>query len=421
MIEIVLSISLVAFFIFLQGFFSSCEMSFISTNKIKLQRKAQQKDKNAKIVFNFLKNPDKFLSTTLVGLNISVVAASSITSYIVADKLQMSDFYQALISAMIISPLIFLFGEITPMSLGREFSYIYPYKVAKYIKFAYFVLSPLVFISKNISSFISKLFFPESKKSPYVTKEEIKHLLKESHQNTAPVKKDFKKKMLTEVIDFTETTAKEVMIPLIDAQLISSNYTKKEILNVFNKVRKDKIPVFTDRVDNIIGVLDITDFWANINNIDQIEKYLISPYYVPENKLVDELLEELKKLGKFMAIVVDEFGGASGIIYFETIVSEIIAELKSMGSNAGLKYSKNIVKINDNVYKINGNTKLDEVNEKLGLNIPEDDYTNINGFLTNKKGRILQDNEEFIFENMKFIVIKATAKKIKEVSLTILK
>lgn len=412
MIEIIVEFILVLAFISLQALFAFSEMTIISTNKIKLIRKSKENNRNANIILNFLKKPETLFGTTLVGISLCTVSSSEIASYIFSKRLNLPQSMQTIITTLIISPLILFFGEIMPMSLGREFAETSPYKIAQFMRFADIILRPLVFISTRLSIIAGKIFKVSQMKSSYVSKEEIKHLINEMHYDEP--KKEFKKNMLKEVIDFSETCAKEIMIPLIETNLISTEFSKQHILELFNSTKRDKIPVYKDRVDNIIGILDITDFWLNINN-DNIEEYLSKPYYVPESKTLDDLLKELQENGRVTAIVVDEFGGAEGIIYFDNIVSEIVNELKTLGKNQPKKMIK---KINENTFELNGNVRIDVVNKKLNLNLPET-YSTINGFITNELGRIPQINETFNFENYNFIILKSSEKKIEIVKFII--
>ncbi|HOL48708.1 MAG TPA: hemolysin family protein, partial [bacterium] len=411
MIEIIYSIILIILFIFLKALFTSSEMSFVSTNKIKLETNIRNNVKNAKLVGHFIKKPQNLFGTTLVGNNLCTVAAAQITSYLISEKLNLPQLEQTIVSTLIITPVILLFGEITPMSLGREFSNVYPYKIAPFIYIANFILKPLAFISSNIALFLGKILSSKKIEKSNISRDELRILIDEINKRAEP-QKEIKLNMLKEVIDFSETTVKEIMIPLTNATLINAELTKEEILKIFNSTKYDKIPVYKYRIDNIIGFLNITDFWRNINNNKKIDEYLIKPpFYVPLNRSIDDLLKDLQEKGRTSAIVVDEFGSIVGIVYYNDIVSEVIYELKTF--TKGHKVIEPLKKINEYSYEIDGNYRIAELNEELNLNLPEEEhYTTINGFIIHLIERIPQQNEIIAYENYLFTVIKSSDKKI---------
>jgi len=198
----------------------------------------------------------------------------------------------------------------------------------------------------------------------------------------------------------------------IDFMPLSVEY--REIVETFSSSGHSRLPVYDGTIDNIIGIIDVKDLFKNPKNINEILK---EPYFVPEKKRCIELLRDFKEKNISMAIVVDEFGGVSGLITLEDVIEELVGEIEDEFDTG-----KNLIqKVDSNTFILNGLVEIDRLNEEYNLNIPKGDYETISGFVINNIGRIPSKGEEFIINDFKITILNATRTRINSLKLTLLK
>ncbi|MFQ5787986.1 MAG: hemolysin family protein, partial [Thermodesulfobacteriota bacterium] len=208
----------------------------------------------------------------------------------------------------------------------------------------------------------------------------------------------------------------EIMIPLIQVTALSEDTPIKEAIKVIKETGHSRIPIYKDRVDNITGML-IAFYLLGANPQEPLKNYSRPPFFVPESKPVDELLDEMKKGRAGMAVVVDEYGGAVGVITLEDILEEVVGEIEDE-YDKGIKFWR---KISNVEYLINTKIDIEDINEELRLGLPEGEYETLSGFLLSKVGSIPKVGERIIYKNYSFIVTKASSRFIEEVKLILKK
>jgi len=264
-------------------------------------------------------------------------------------------------------------------------------------------------LSKNIIKSFFKKDKTQDKIPPVPLHVKIKEL--ESSFN------DYDKKMIENIISLSKISVKEIMVPRIDVVLINKNSAIDEIINIVDEKGRSRLPVYNDNIDNIVGVLhakDLLKYFTKKKDFN-LSNILREPYFVPESKIIKDLLIEFREKKIHLAIVVDEYGGMSGIVCLEDIMENIVGEIQDEFDNE----SENIVKIEDNKYLIDGKTSLEDLNEALNLDIENDDIDTVGGLLYMLFGKIPAKNESIQFKNLKFAVESISDRKIKKVKLEI--
>lgn len=400
-LEIVIVI--VAVSLIVQGFFAGSEIALVSCDKIKLKSLADRGSQSAKLVMNAFSEIERFISTTLVGINLALITSTVVmTLYFEKEYGKGSELY----AIAILSPLIVIFGQIVPKAVFQRkrdtviLWAIYPLIVASWI--LYPVLVVVNIFTKKILTLIG------STKSVFVTREELIGVIE---GDTTVPRIDYKDRMIKRIFRFSETTVAEIMIPLIHVSALSEEATVRDAIRMINETGHTRIPIYSSRVDNITGMLH-SFYLLGESPDEKVKSFARPPYYVPESKFVDELLDEMKEGIAGLAVVVDEYGGAVGIIALEDILEEVVGEIED-------EYDKGVKlwrKTGENEYLVNPKIEIDVINDDLALGIPEsDDYETLGGFLLTQSGTIPRPGDKIKHEGWQFTVTKATSRSIDEV------
>lgn len=399
----------IAFLIILQAFFAGSEIALISCDKIKMRALADGGSNSAKLVLNAYNNIEDYLSTTLVGINISLIISTLILTFYMERTFQSgSEIY----TILILSPLIVVFGQVVPKSVFQKrrntiiLWAIYPLWVFSKIFF------PVLKLVNIFSKLVTKIIGRERNQS--ITREELMDVIEGDPGK--PVF-DYKKRVLRRIFGFSETTVNEIMIPLVNVDSLEENTSVENAIRMIKSTGHSRIPIYKERVDNIIGILN--SFYLlgpNITPEENVKKYSLTPYYVPESKLVNNLMDEMKVGRAGMAVVVDEYGGAVGIITLEDILEEVVGEIEDE-YDKGKKFWR---KLKEGQYLINPTIEISRLNDELGIGIPEgDDYETLAGFLLQKFGSIPEQGEKIKLKNKTFTITQSTKRSINEVRLKI--
>jgi putative hemolysin len=388
----------------LQALFAGSEIALISCDKIKLKAIAEAGSKRAKLVLKSFLEIERFISTTLVGINLSLITSTIVLTFYIQDTYGVGkEFY----TVLILSPLIVIFGQVVPKAVFQKRANsmvlwtIYPLWIISRI------FSPILFVVNLFTKGLLKLI--GSTENPFITREELIYAIEGG--GVTP-QSGYREKIIRRIFRFSETRTNEIMIPLIQVCALSENTPAKEAVKMIKETGHSRIPIYHERVDNITGMLHAFDL-LSAKPDDPIKNFSRTPFYVPETKPVDELLDEMKRGPSGMAVVVDEYGGAVGVITLEDILEEIVGEIED-------EYDKGIRlwrRIAEGEYLINPKIEIERVNEDLGLGIPEGEYDTLSGFLLSEEGSIPKVGDEISYKNHKFIVTKASLRSIEEVKL----
>ncbi len=355
-----------------------------------------------------LSRPRRFLFTILTGNTLVNIAASSCATIFSLALFGTSGIGIAIGFMFFV---LLVFGEVVPKT--------YAYINAE--KFSQAVAYPLEIIIKIFSPFrkilylitdtvIKRLGFIAPKDTSEITIEEIKSLIKIGHREG--VVKDKELEMIYGVFEFKDQLAKDIMTPKINIKALDFNMPHEEVLEYIKDAKHSRLPVYRETLDNIVGIVYAKDvlFKANTNLKDLIKEV----YFVPESERIDHLLSDLQKGFIQMAIVADEYGVTTGLVTMEDILEEIVGEIVDEYD----KEEKLLTKIDKKTYRINGMLRIDEANEKLGLNIKTEQVDTIGGFISLIMQKIPAENEEITYKKFKFKVTKVEKNRIKEIIIT---
>jgi len=394
--------------IMLQAFFAGSEIALISCDKIKMRFLAERGSKSARLVLNAYNEIDKFLGTSLIGINLALITATLLlTFYIEREYGKSSELY----TALILSPIIVIFGQVVPKSVFQSNSNrvilwaIYPLWVASKILF------PILVIVRLFTQTALKI--AGAKQNSSITRDELLDVISGGKNSQIDEARSL---LLKRIFRFSEKTVDEIMIPLVNLTMLDQNATVEDAIKLIKETGHTRIPVYSERIDNVTALLHSFYLIGDLDAGDPVKKYALKPFYVPKSKLVSALLDEMKQGRTGMAIVVDEYGGTVGAITLEDILEEVVGEIEDE-HDMDVKLWR---KTGNNNYLINPIIEIDQVNNDLGLGIPEgEDYDTLGGFLLYRYGSFPEVGEKIVFRNLIFEISKATSRSVEEVRLTV--
>lgn len=396
----------------LNAFFAASEIAFISLNDNKIEKQAKEGNKKAKQIHKMLENPSKFLSTIQIGITLAGFLSSAFASDTFADMLApaLNNVFpigigiwksiSIIFITIILSFFTIVFGELVPKRLAMKKYEKIAFSTIGIIRIISILTSPFVRLLTITTNAISKIFGVTENDEEVVTEEEIKMMVDQGEENGTIEEEE--KELINNVFEFNDITASEIMTHRTDMFAVDINMSPSELLEEIIKddCKHSRIPVYEETIDEIKGVLYVKDIIKNINKKTfKIKNIVREAYFVSQNKLINELLKELQKNKKHMAIVVDEYGGTAGLITMEDIIEEIVGDIFDEYDDIEEEYEK----IDDNTYILSGSMPIYDVNKLLSSNIPEGDYDTLSGYLQEELGRIPTDEENPVIETEELI------------------
>ncbi len=395
-----------------EGFFSGAEIAFVAANKIKLRHLAHQGAPQAKLAQQLLQRPGRLLSTTLVGTNVCTITATALTTALLVRFFGAeASFY----CVLIVTPLTLIVGEILPKTVYQHNSNKMVLLLAYPFSFISWLLAPVVAIVNTIAKLPLKLLgvLPQDTEKLVVTKEEIELLLKMEQHGTELEKEE--RDLIKRIFDFGEATVKETLIPLVEVVAIERNTPIREAIQQVVEHGFSRFPVYYERVDNIIGILNTFDLLYAKEDDTTITDFLRPVYYVPESKRIGPLLKELQVADTQMAVVVDEYGNCSGIVTLEDLLEEVVGEIHDEYETAKLQYQL----MADGSYLIDARMEIDQIKEQCGLVLPEGEFETLSGLILEKLGRIPDVGERLRINGLTLTVRKVDGFSIKKVQVSV--
>ncbi len=430
---------LILILIIINAFFSSAEMAIISLNKNKLntiiddateENSSTNKVKKAKILLKLLKEPSKFLATIQVGITLagflaSASAATSISKYIEIFfkrlNIPKSSSVALFLTTLLLSYLTLVFGELLPkrIALGNS------------EKIALFSIKPIIIFMKislpfvNIltysTNFLLKILGIDYKNIEEKISEEGNKKMIDLGEETG-VFNSTEKEMINSIFDFDNTLAKEIMTPRTSVFAMDINDSPKRLINNMLEERYSRVPLYEDDIDNIIGILHIKDMFSIINkqNIkkEDLINILRAPYFIPETKAIDSLFKEMQTNKSYISILIDEYGGFSGIVTMEDLIEEVMGNISDEYDEDN---TEEIIKINANTFLLDASITIDNLNEKLNLELPSENFDTLGGFILDITGAIPKCNvsSQIEYNNLIFKIEKVSNNRIEKIKLYI--
>lgn len=422
---------LIAILTLINAFFSAAEMAIVSLNKNKIKVLDEEGDRKAKLLLKLMEEPTKFLSTVQVGITLagffsSASAATGISKslsfYLNRLNIPYSEQIALVGVTVVLSYITLVFGELFPKRVALQKSEALAMAVVKPIMFVSKIAVPFVKLLSASTNILVRLTGLEIEGlDEKVSKEEIRSMVEAGQENG--VINETEVEMINSIFEFDDKLASEVMTPRTEVYLINIDTPLMEYLDELIGERYSRVPVYEGDTDNIIGILYMKDFYAEarkhgFENVD-IKTILHPPYFVPETKNIDELFKELQVSKKHMAVLIDEYGGFSGIVSIEDLIEEVMGNIEDEYDDD----EPEIKKVDTNTSIVDGMLSIDDFNDYFDVKIESDDYDTIGGFLIDLLGRIPEGAEEnnIEYENLIFRILEVKEKRIEKIKVYVQK
>ena len=416
-IDIWLSIGSFILLLILSAFFSGSESAYFSLTQSDLRHLHEKSGelKSVKRILYLLEKPKRLLMGILIGNTIVNVAAATVaalftTRLIIGGRFE--DHGSIIIEIVVVTLVILIFSEVSPKVFAVKQADRFARMVSLPLIWIIRLLTPLSFLFEKMTRGISALL-KIKREVPFVDEKELKLLFEVGEEQGTLDRME--REMIHSIFEFGDTIVKEIMIPRMDMVCVDKEMPLEDVLILVKEKGHSRIPVYDDKVDNIVGILfvkDLLPYMHEKKDVPALINLVRKTYFVPESKMINELLKEFQKERNHMAIVVDEYGGTAGLITLEDVIEEIVGEIRD-------EYDREIplfLKVEPNVWLIDGKMNIEDVNETLGFEIPtEEDYESLGGFIFSKLGRIPEEKEEVTYRNLRLIVEKVQRQRIKKV------
>lgn len=417
--------------IIINAYFAAAEMAIVSVNKNRIRSLAQEGNKKAQALAGLIDEPNKFLSSiqvviTLAGFLTSAEAAVSFSDDVGVWLEHAGVPYGTEISVVLVTLILAFFtlvlGELLPKRLAMLHADKIAMGVVKPILFISVIFKPFVWLLSVTVTLILKLLRQRTDVTSVEYSEDDVVSMLEAGQESGELKEEGKK-MITSIFAFDDLLAYEVMTPRTDVFSIDINAPTEDYIDELMELRYSRIPVYEDDSDNIIGILYIKDYLikareAGFDNVD-FRSILRKPYFVPETKNIDSLFFELQTTKQHIAILIDEYGGFSGIVTMEDIIEEVMGDIDDEYDEV----EPEIQKVADDTYIVDGSMDLDDIDEELGIDLESENSETIGGFIIDILGEIPDENDtgrEIEYENCRFRIDSVRDRRIEKITITIL-
>lgn len=416
---ILICIGVVVVFILCSAVISSSENALFSLTPIQVDEITQEESRTAECIKYLLNHPKHLLATILISntfVNISIVMVLTVVIGLIFDFSQ-NHLLGFLIEVVLVTFLLVLFGEVMPKMYASQNNM----RVARFVSIPMFTLSkllkPFVLLLVNSTSIIDKRV---TKKGHVLSVEELTHAIDITNEEETPKEE---KVILKSIVQFGNISVKQIMRQRPDITAIQANTPFRQLLMKINDWGYSRVPVYTDNLDNIIGVLYIKDLLPQLNEDDSFQwtSLLRKPYFVPESKKIDDLLKEFQSKRVHLAVVVDEFGGTQGIVTMEDILEEIFGEINDEFDDDEIFYSR----IDDDTYVFEAKISINDMCKFMGIDLSiferaRQDADTVGGMLLELQGEMPKQGDVIVFENYKFSVESADKRRIKRIKVEVM-
>lgn len=414
------------FLIILSAILAASEVALVVVSDNQVNLDAEKGIKRAYKVQAFTETPKKYLTTiqvlvTLIALVNGAIALDTFSNDVVLWFNSTNPIVEPLVITIIaLMLLVFhvVIGQMIPKRLANKYPNQIAYGTIGFITGLTKLLSPVLWILTQLSTLVGRLFgLKPSEGDRKVTEEEIRSIVEESSK-TGNIDEE-ESEMIQNIFDFSDTTVDEIMTHRTEISALSVKSTKAQILEYVRTEQFTRFPVYENSIDHIIGTLHVKDLLKYIDNSDEkfsIKALLRPPYFIPESKKTSELFKEMQKQKNHIAVVLDEYGGTSGIVTIEDLIEEIVGNIFD-------EYDEDeeaIKQIDDRVYEVDGLISINDVEDVIEADLPVDDYDTLSGFILGQLGRFPMEGEEIViqYNGFKFEVLRTEDKKISKVKVT---
>lgn len=412
----------------LSGFFSGSEIGYVAANRLRLEIKSRQDSFGGRYLAYFLRQPDMFLSTTLVGNNVVNVAyATLMTLFLTLPVTQLwlwlfggapTELSMVLVQTITASVLILIMGELIPKSIFRVHADRLVPLIIVPIGLTNLLLRPFIWVANSIAQRIVRFFNPEADSvQDFFRREDFETIFREiGNEPEGDIDED-DSEILTNVLEMSVKRVKETMIPRTEIVAVEKSASLEDVLNTFIKSGYSKVPVFEDSIDNIVGVVFAYDLFKRPEKIDEIIRRV---KYVPSSQRSAALLSEFRRQNISLAVVIDEYGGTAGLVTIEDLIEEVVGDIQDEYDNEATIMKKTP----GQAYILSGNVDIEDVEVRfpeLGLKKEGSSFETIAGLVMNETGRIPKTGEVVRIGHLDFTIVKATRSRIEIIKCSLAK
>lgn len=403
----------IAILVVCSAYFSATETAFTSLNRIRIKNLANDGDRKAKEVQDLSERYDSLLSTILVGNNIVNIAMSSIATVLF---MELYPVYGATIATAVVTVIVLIFGEISPKSLAKESPEKFAMFSAPIIKALMVILAPVNFLFSLWKKLLAKLFNADGVNP--ITEDELLTIVEEA-ETEGGIDED-QSELIQNAIEFNELEAWDVLTPRVEIQAVELDESQEEIAELFRTTGFSRLPVYEDDLDNIVGVLNQKDFHNYIKGTDTpVSQYVKPVIFVAGSMKISQLLKRLQTVKTHIAIIVDEYGGTSGLVTMEDIIEELVGEIYDEHDAVA---TQDIVQQQDGSYRVLCGTNIDKMFDYFDVE-EEIDATTVNGWVVLQIDKLAEVGDHFVYEadykRFDVTVTKADSRKSLEINMTV--
>jgi CBS domain containing-hemolysin-like protein len=390
--------------------FSAAEMSFIAANRVRLRHMAEGGHRTALRYLEAFRNPERLLSTAMMGVTIAHITASSVATWALIPVVGGG---AALLVTVALTPLMLVLGEVIPKAVARERATWLILVLFPAVQILGKLLTPLTWgANALVGRALALVGRQPTGARQFVSREELKLLLQMEPEEADVTVTEAE--MIDKIFDLGETAVREVMVPLVDVAALPETASPTDAVHLIQERGFSRIPVFTDRVFNLVGVVTTMDLLNRGAEALDLRSLMRPATYIPETKRIDDLLREMQKNRVQLAVVVDEYGGAVGIVTVEDIVEEIVGEIRDEHDRT----PDTVERLPDGSYRVAGRAGIDEVNEALDWDLPKGDFETVAGLVLATLHRIPLVGEVFRVGRYSFTVLEADKRRVLTVRIT---
>ena len=410
--EWILELLLIIFFLLLKGFFSGSEIAMVNSDKLKLRHKAKIGDRGASTVLKLFKKPDVILGTTLVGTNLATVIISTLGALIFIDLFGVTG---DLVSILVLTPILLIIGEVVPKSVFQQNADSLVTRIINILRFFSYLFYPVLFIFSRVARFATRIVGGGAEpQNMFITREELRVLLDITETAASPSTID--RKRIRRIIRFADTTVGEAMIPLADVVGLNEIRDMEEAVRRVMAHGYNRLPVYGRNITNVKGVLTLNTWDLMQPDILErsVSEYVSPALYLSPRQTLDRALPQLQARKDHMAIVVDEFGSAVGILTMEDVFEEVVGEI-DVGYDFDEYHPKRKVYIeheSENSHLMSGRTPISEVNDILHVRFPVEEALTIGGLLVSRIRNIPVEGDSIEEQGYRLTVLEADSRAV---------
>ncbi|OLB51938.1 MAG: hypothetical protein DMD98_06185 [Candidatus Rokuibacteriota bacterium] len=391
-------------------FFSAAEMAFIAANRPRLRYLAEQGSATAAAYLEAFRQPERVLSTAMMGVTVAHVVAASAATWSLLPTL---GGLAPIVVTLVLTPVMLVFGEIIPKAAAREWATSLILQLYRPLTWTSVALLPFVAFANLVVASTLRLFgVAQADTRAFVSREELKALLQLEPGEAEVTTQEAE--LIDNIFDLGDRTVREVMVPLVEVAMLPDSASPQDAIALIQERGFSRIPIYRQRETSVVGVvaaMDLLSRGAEVATLDELKR---PPYYVPETKRIDDLLREMQRARTHMAVVVDEYGGSTGVVTLEDILEQIVGEIQDEHERA----PASVERLPDGSYRVAARTNIDELNEAFDWTLPKRDYETVAGLVLATLGRIPRAGEVFQIPGYTITVLQTDARRVTAVKIT---